>query len=104
MSASYGHGSSGVFTESASVGKVIVVSPGTVPARQGREFGLGVVTATAWTPAAMADAVATALRDLPALSEKAAAGAARFRSDQCARVLWEKLLCAVPPVKATVAA
>lgn len=92
----YGHGSSGVFTESASAGKVIVVSPGTVPARQGREYALGVVTAAQWTPKAMAEAVADALRDLPALQKKADAGAPRFRSEQCARVLWEKLLAAVP--------
>ena len=100
----YGHGSSGVFTESASVGKVIVVSPDTVPARQGREFDLGVVTATQWSAHAMADAVAGALRDLPALQKKSAAGAARFRSEQCARVLWEKLLAAFPPVRGAAAA
>ncbi len=92
----YGHGSSGVFTESASLGKVIVVSPDTVPARQGREYALGVVTAAKWTPTAMADAVATALRDLPTLQKKAATAAPRFRAEQCARVLWEKLLSAVP--------
>jgi glycosyltransferase involved in cell wall biosynthesis len=93
----YGHGSSGVFTESASLGKVIVVSPDTVPARQGRDYALGVVTAVKWSASAMADAVALALRDLPALQKKAAAGAPRFRHDQCARVLWDKLLAAVPP-------
>ncbi len=91
----YGHGSSGVFTEAASVGKVIVVSPGTVPARQGREFNLGVVAATKWTPVAMAEAVALALRDLPALQARAIASAPHFRSDQCARVLWDKLFSVV---------
>ncbi len=100
----YGHGSSGVFTESASVGKVIVVSPDTVPARQGREYGLGVVAATKWTPTAMAAAVAVALRDLPALQKKAADGAARFRHEQCAFALWENLLANIPQTVAVRAA
>ena len=94
----YGHGSSGVFTEAASLGKVIVVSPGTVPARQGREFNLGVVTAAQWTPAAMAEAVAAALRNLPVLQAQANSGAPRFRSEQCAHVLWDKLFSAVQTV------
>lgn len=92
----YGFGSSGVFTESASVGKVVVVSPNTVPARQGAEYGLGVVAATKWDPAAMTEAVAVALRTLPALREKAMAGAPRFRAEQCAAVLWDKVLGALP--------
>lgn len=92
----YGYGSSGVFTEAASLGKVVVVSPDTVPARQGREYGLGVVTAAQWTPPAMAEAVASALRNLPALQKKAAAAAPRFRAEQCARALWDKLLAQVP--------
>ncbi|MBI3885514.1 MAG: glycosyltransferase [Opitutae bacterium] len=99
----YGSGSSVVFTEAASVGKVVVVSAGTVPARQGREYQLGVVTAAAWTPAAMAEAVATALQRLPALQRQSAAGAARFRAENCARAFWDKLLAAaetLPPVPA----
>ena len=92
----YGHGSSGVFTEAASLGKVVVVSPDTVPARQGREYKLGVMTASKWTPPAMADAVAAALRDLPSLQKKAADAAPRFRAEQCATVLWDKLISAVP--------
>jgi len=101
----YGVGSSGVFTESASVGKVVVVSPNTVPARQGAEYGLGVVTATKWDPASMTEAVALALRTLPALRDKAAAGAPRFRAEQCAAVLWDKVFAALPsPVAAPVAA
>ena len=94
----YGHGSSGVFTEAASLGKVIVVSPGTVPARQGREFNLGVVTAAKWTPAAMAEAVAATLRDLPALQARAVAAAPKFRTEQCAKILWQKLFAAVQTV------
>jgi glycosyltransferase involved in cell wall biosynthesis len=104
----YGCGSSGVFTEAASAGKVVVVSQGTVPARQGREFALGVVTASQWTSAAMAQAVANAVQNLPALKEAAARGAPRFRADQCARVLWDKLLAAVeakaPATRAAAAA
>jgi hypothetical protein len=92
----YGHGSSGVFTESVSVGKVVVVSPGTVPARQGKEFDLGVVTASKWEPAAMAKAVAHALQNLASLQAKAQAGAQAYRSEQCARVLWDRVLAALP--------
>jgi glycosyltransferase involved in cell wall biosynthesis len=90
----YGHGSSGVFTESGSVGKVVVVSGNIVPARQGKEFDLGVVTASDWTGAAMAEAVASALRDLPALTAKAQAGAAKFRAENCAQTLWDRLFAA----------
>lgn len=87
----YGFGSSGVFTESASAGKVVVVSPNTVPARQGVEYGLGVVTAQTWDPASMAEAVAKALSRLPELRAQAAAAAPRFRSEQSAQVLWDKV-------------
>ncbi|MBP7140292.1 MAG: glycosyltransferase family 4 protein [Opitutaceae bacterium] len=97
----YGVGSSGVFTEAASVGKVIVVSPQTVPARQGAEYGLGVVSAAKWEPAAMADAVRTALGNLPALREKAEKGAPGFRAEQCAAALWEKVFSALPRLNAT---
>lgn len=93
----YGYGSSGVFTEAASAGKVMVVSPKTVPARQGKEFGLGVVAAKAWEPAAMAEAVAEALHALPALRAKAQAGAPAFRAEQCAAVLWDRVFAALPP-------
>lgn len=102
----YGHGSSGVFTESASVGKVVVVSANTVPARQGKEFQLGVVTAQQWSAQSMADAVAAALRDLPALREKSEAGAARFRAESCAQTLWERLfnaLQSLPGIQAAAA-
>jgi glycosyltransferase involved in cell wall biosynthesis len=91
----YGHGSSGVFTEAASVGKVVVVSKNTVPARQGAEYQLGVVAAAEWTASAMADAVASALKDLPALKAKAMQGAEKFRQDNCARVLWDQLFAAI---------
>ncbi|MBE7539352.1 MAG: glycosyltransferase family 4 protein [Opitutaceae bacterium] len=92
----YGHGSSGVFTEAASAGKVIVVSPQTVPARQGAEYGLGVVPAAKWEPSAMAEAVGNALRDLEQLRDRAATGAPRFRTEQCAEALWDKVLNAMP--------
>jgi glycosyltransferase involved in cell wall biosynthesis len=92
----YGHGSSGVFTESASVGKVVVVSPETVPSRQGKEFNLGVVTASKWDPSAMAEAVAQALRNLASLQAKAQAGAPAYRAQQCAAVLWDRVLAALP--------
>jgi glycosyltransferase involved in cell wall biosynthesis len=94
----YGYGSSGIFTEAASLGKVIMLSPGTVPARQGREFKLGVVTATQWTPAAAANAVAQILRDLPALQARATRAAPLFRAAQCALVFWDKLFAAIPAV------
>jgi glycosyltransferase involved in cell wall biosynthesis len=102
----YGHGSSGVFTESASVGKVVVVSNNTVPARQGKEFQLGVVAAPQWTAASMADAVSAALRDLPSLQAKAQAGAAKFSAENCAATLWDRVFSAVKtlPASATPAA
>jgi glycosyltransferase involved in cell wall biosynthesis len=95
----YGHGSSGVFTEAASLGKVIVVPGGTMPARQGQEYRLGVVPALKWTPQAMADAVGMALRRLPALREQATLSAPKFREENSARALWDKLLAAIPPLK-----
>lgn len=91
----YGVGSSGVFTEAASAGKVIVVSPQTVPARQGTEYGLGVVSAAKWEPAAMVDAVQNAVSNLAMLREKAQKGAVRFRTEQCAEALWEKVFGAL---------
>jgi glycosyltransferase involved in cell wall biosynthesis len=91
----YGCGSSGVFTEAASLGKVVVVSAGTVPARQGREYGLGVVAAEKWTAQAMADAVARALKELHVLRRQSEAGAPRFRQENCALAFWDKLLGAV---------
>jgi glycosyltransferase involved in cell wall biosynthesis len=91
----YGHGSSGVFTESASAGKVVVVSNGTVPARQGKEYELGVVTADKWEAASMAEAVAKALGSLPQQRKKAEAGAPRYRSENCAQAFWGQLLAAV---------
>jgi glycosyltransferase involved in cell wall biosynthesis len=100
----YGHGSSGVFTESASLGKVVVVSPNTVPARQGREYGLGVVTAAQWTAPAMADAVGTAIQRLPALRQQAAAAAPRFRRENCAEAFWDQLLGTAFPLASGAAA
>lgn len=100
----YGHGSSGVFTEAASVGKVVVVSANTVPARQGKEFQLGVVAAPQWNTQSMADAVATALRDLPALRAKAEAGAPKFRAENCAQTLWDRLFAAAQALPAIPAA
>ncbi len=88
----YGHGSSGVFTESASLGRVVVVSPGTVPARQGREYALGVVVASQWTSQAMAEAVCNAVRSLPKLKRESEAAAPRFRKENCGRAFWDKLL------------
>jgi len=87
----YGYGSSGVFTEAASAGKVIVVSPGTVPARLGREYNLGVVVATKWEPAFIADAVIEALNNYQKLKIKALASAAAYRSVECASVLWDRI-------------
>jgi predicted O-linked N-acetylglucosamine transferase (SPINDLY family)/glycosyltransferase involved in cell wall biosynthesis len=98
----YGVGSSGVFTEAASAGKVIVVSAGTVAARQGKEFGLGVVLADSWDADSMARAVFKALENIDSLRKTAVAGAGSFRADQCAEGLWNILLPALaiaPPDK-----
>src|SRR5690606_14231043 len=100
----YGHCSSGVFAEAASMGRVMVVPAGTVAARQGRECGLGVVEADAWTAPALADAVATAWRDRPALRARAAAAAADFRRSQSVAAFWDRLLAALPPLPASLAA
>lgn len=96
----YGYGSSGVFTEAASLGKAVVVSPNTVPARQGREYHLGVVAAQEWSPKAMAAAVVAAISSLPEQRAKAARGAPKFRADQCAKNFWDRLLAAVNIVSA----
>jgi glycosyltransferase involved in cell wall biosynthesis len=91
----YGFGSSGVFTEAASVGKVVVACAGTVPARQGRDYQLGVVAGEKWTPQAMAAAVSSALQRLPALRQQAASGAPRYRAENCAKTLWDRLFAAI---------
>lgn len=96
----YGHGSSGVFTEAASIGKVVIATIGTVPVRQGKDYRLGVIAATHWTAPAMAEAVAIALQRLPALQQQAAAAAPRYRTDNCAHAFWEKLLNAVTALPA----
>lgn len=96
----YGSGSSGVFTEAASLGKVVVVAAGTVPARQGREYGMGIVVAPAWTAAAMAEAVATALERLPELRAQSQAAAPRFRRENCAGAFWDQLLAAAAALPA----
>ncbi len=100
----YGHGSSGVFTEAASVGKVVVACKGTVPVRQGTDYKLGTVGADQWTPASMSAAVAFALQRLPQLRAAAQAGAGKFRQDNCARALWDQLFTAAAPWHASVAA
>lgn len=91
----YGAGSSGVFSEAASLGKVVVVCDGTVPARQGREGSLGVVVAKDWTAKAMAEAVGEALTRLPELRHAAQAGAAAYRAENCAQTLWDRVLKAL---------
>ncbi len=96
----YGFGSSGVFTEAASAGKVVVVCGNTVPARQGREFQLGVVAAPQWTAQAMAAAVASALQQLPALRQQAESGAPRYRQENCGKTLWDRLLAAAEALPA----
>jgi len=93
----YGHGSSGVFTESASLGKVVVVPAGTMAARQGREYGLGVVAAAKWTAPSLAEAVGDAVRRLPELRDRSAAAAPRFRRENCAEAFWDQLLGAAFP-------
>lgn len=95
----YGHCSSGVFAEAAAQGKVIVVPSGTVAARQAREFELGAVVASAWTAAALAGAVAAAVRDWSQLHGRALAAAPRFRTAQSVETFWDRLLEVVPAAK-----
>jgi glycosyltransferase involved in cell wall biosynthesis len=92
----YGHCSSGIFAEAAAAGKVIVVPAGTVGARQGEEYGLGVVVAAGWNPKSLGEAVVHAVRQLPALRAKATAAAGRFRQEQGARAFWDQTLSALP--------
>ncbi len=100
----YGVGSSGVFTEAASIGKITVACAGTVPARQARDYDLGHATAAHWTPEAFAHAVASALNNLPALRQKSEANALRFRAENCANAFWEKLFSAARALPATLTA
>jgi glycosyltransferase involved in cell wall biosynthesis len=91
----YGRCSSGVFAEAAALGKVIVVPDGTVAARQGREYDLGISVASSWTGTALAEAVGEAVRGRMQLRAKAAAAAARFRTEQSVENFWSRLLSAV---------
>ena len=95
----YGRCSSGVFAEAAALGKVIVVPEGTVAARQGRESGLGVVVASSWTGAAIAEAVGRAVGEKARLQAMAQASAARFRSEQSVENFWSRLLAALPDAR-----
>jgi predicted O-linked N-acetylglucosamine transferase (SPINDLY family)/glycosyltransferase involved in cell wall biosynthesis len=88
----YGFGSSGVFTEAASLGKVIVVPARTVPARQGKEFGLGVVIAEEWTPASISEATIKAVKNYHALEKMSRGASEAFRDNQSASNLWSILL------------
>lgn len=90
----YGTCSSGVFAEAAALGKVMVVPEGTVAARQGREYELGVVAACEWTAASLAEAIGVALRDRQILEVRAQATAARFRDEQSVQTFWNRLLAA----------
>jgi glycosyltransferase involved in cell wall biosynthesis len=91
----YGHCSSGVFAEAAALGKVIVVPEGTVAARQGREFGLGLVAAKAPMAEALAEAIAEAARNWDALNRQARASAGAFREAQSVKTFWTRLLAAL---------
>jgi hypothetical protein len=66
-------------------------------ARQGREYGLGVVAAAKWTAPALAEAAAEAIRRLPELQKRAAEAAPRFCRENCAEAFWDKLLGTVFP-------
>jgi glycosyltransferase involved in cell wall biosynthesis len=92
----YGHCSSGVFAEAAAAGKVIVVPAGTVGARLGEEYGLGVVVAAGWNPKSLANAVGQAVNDLPRQRAKAMAAASRFGCEQGVASFWNQVLEAIP--------
>ena len=95
----YGHCSSGIFAEAAAAGKVIVVPAGTVGARLGEEYGLGVVAGAGWNPKSSAAAVDQALKNLPAHRARAATGAARFAREQGVEAFWDQV-AAVPEAAA----
>ena len=71
----YRYGSSGVFTEAASAGKVTVIPAGTAMEREARQFGTGFVSFSEFTSAAIGAALRAALADYPALAAKAKAAA-----------------------------
>lgn len=91
----YGHGSSGVFTEAASMGKVTVVTAGTVPAREAAENHFGVEISEEWTGSAMASALLRALANLDELRERSRSAAPAYRARHSARGFVDELTMAV---------
>ena len=61
MPSYYSHGSSGVFTEAAALGKVIVVTSETVMEQVANTFSLGVVLSTGYTADEFVSALSTAV-------------------------------------------
>jgi hypothetical protein len=58
-----------------------------------------VVVASAWTGAAIAEAVGIALKEKVRLQTAAAANANRFRSEQSVETFWSRLIAALPDVR-----
>jgi len=73
MPAYYYFGSSGVFTEAAALGKVVVITAGTTMENMVNEHGLSAVIAKEYTAEAFVAAVKSAIVNYPELDRKASA-------------------------------
>lgn len=78
MPAYYSFGSSGVFTEAAAMGKVLVVTSGTTMETTINNFDLGSVIASDYSAESFSAAIKTAIVNFDALDEKANASYVRF--------------------------
>jgi len=88
----YGWASSGIFSESMSLGKVIVAAAGTWPAQQVEKFGGGGVIVKTLDAAGIADAVGAAVRSLTLLRERANAAVTAWRAHHSPARFVDKLL------------
>lgn len=78
MPAYYSFGSSGVFTEAAALGKVLVVTAGTTMETTASNFDLGAVIASEYTAESFSDAIGTAIDNFGELDQKASASYVKF--------------------------
>jgi glycosyltransferase involved in cell wall biosynthesis len=87
----YSLGSSGVLTEAASLGKVLVVTKGTTLEQFAIDFSLGHVTADSWTAVAFSEALTVAIQNFEALSQLSKRNASAFAHYHCARSFWSHM-------------
>ena len=94
----YSHGSSGVFTEAAALGKVIVVTAGTVMETVANDFDLGAVISLDYTAEAFVAALNTAILDFEELNRKALVSGDVFAAANSPEAFIEKMLSAMSEV------